>query len=114
MKEEWKGRKTYPFNPQWTLVKLSKEELTVVGETVAKKLNKATGPTTVVLPLKGYQLYNGPGKPLWDPEIDAAFRETLKKNLDPKIKVVEVDAWQNDPEFADRCVDELLALIGKA
>jgi uncharacterized protein (UPF0261 family) len=111
--ERYKDRRTYPFNPYLTLVRTTVEEMVEIGETMAKKLNKAIGPVTVVVPLKGMSMYNKPGDPIYYPEADAAFLKSLKAHLDPKIKLVEVDAHINDPVFADRCVSELEAILGK-
>ena len=111
--ERYKDRRTYPFNPYLTLVRTTVEEMVEIGETMAKKLNKAIGPVTVVVPLRGMSMYNKPGDPIYYPEADAAFLKSLKAHLDPKIKLVEVDAHINDPVFADRCVSELEAILGK-
>jgi uncharacterized protein (UPF0261 family) len=111
--EKYKNRKTYPFNPYLTLVRTTIEEAREIGETMARKLNKARGPVTVVVPLRGMSMYNRPGEPIYYPEADAEFLRALKERLDPRIKLVEVDAHINDPIFADVCVSELEALLGK-
>ena len=111
---EYKKRKLYYFNPATTMVKLNKKEMVTVGEVMTAKLNKATGPTAVVIPLGGFNMYCHKGEPLYDPEVDMAFCEALKKNLKPEIKVTEVDAHINDPVFAETVVPILTEMMQKS
>jgi uncharacterized protein (UPF0261 family) len=47
----------------------------------------------------------------YDPEADKVFIETLKANLNPSIKIKEIDAHINDGEFADQVISECLELF---
>lgn len=109
--EEYKNRKKYFFNPAVTMVRMTHEEMVTVGRVMAEKLNKATGPTRVLIPLKGFCMYCHPGEPLHDPEGDRMLIESLKKHLKPQIPVLEVDAHINDPEFADTAAAAMIQLI---
>jgi uncharacterized protein (UPF0261 family) len=51
------------------------------------------------------------GKEFWWPEADAALLEAFRKDLRADIPVVALDANINDPQFADRVAQELLAMI---
>jgi len=94
---------------------------------MAEKLNHATGPTAVVIPMKGFgdRPKNLP-VPKTDaarkmaafrealmkltPEGLAAFRKNLLKHLEPRIRVVELDAGFNDQVYIDtvlRLFDEM-------
>ena len=66
---------------------------------------------TVLWPLKGVSQLDSEGKEFWWPEADAALFESLREGLRPDIPVVALDANINDPQFADRAAQELLALI---
>jgi uncharacterized protein (UPF0261 family) len=112
LEEKYKKRQMYFFNPAVTMVRMTLEERATVGRVMAEKLNKATGPTRVLIPLKGFCMYCHPGEPLHDPEGDRMLIETLKKHLKPQIPVVEVDAHINDPEFADTAAAAMIELIG--
>ena len=92
-------------------VKLTKREMATVGEVIANKLNKAVGPTAVVIPLGGFTMYGHKGEELYDPEADIAFIETLKKHLKPQVKVTEVDAHIHDPVFAETVVPILIGMM---
>jgi len=88
------------------------EEKAMLGEVVAKKLNKATGPTAIVIPLQGSVDWDRPGQPLYDPEGLTQFSQALGKNIKPEIKVVELDAHINDKTYADEVLklfDEMMS-----
>jgi uncharacterized protein (UPF0261 family) len=108
---KFKDRRFYPHNPNVTLMRTNVEENRQLGRILAEKLNLSTGPVTVLLPLRGLSMIDAPGGPFWWPEADQALFETLKKELRPEIPVVEIDANINDPAFADRCVQCLLASL---
>jgi uncharacterized protein (UPF0261 family) len=111
LEEKYKNRQMYFFNPAVTMVRMTHEEMATVGRVMAEKLNKATGPTRVLIPLKGFCMYCHPGEPLHDPEGDRMLIESLKKHLKPQISVQELDAHINDPEFADAAASSLMQLI---
>ena len=84
-----------------------------LGKVMAEKLNKATGPTVVAVPLKGVSAIDVEGGPFHDAEADAAWLENLKADLKSEIEVVEVDADVNDPEFTKRVVELFLDLMNE-
>ena len=110
---KFKGRRFYRHNPSATLMRTTPEENAQMGETVAAKLNRATGPTRFVMPLRGVSAIDREGQPFHDPAADAAFLRSLKCSLSPTIELMEIDAHINDPAFADRCVNLLLELISQ-
>jgi uncharacterized protein (UPF0261 family) len=92
-------------------VKASKREMAAVGKLMAEKLNKATGPTAVVIPSRGFDERDRPGSPFYEPQGRKAFIQALKENLKPEVKIVELDVHINDPQFATEVVaifDELM------
>ncbi len=109
--EKFRGRRFYQHNPQVTLMRTTPEENAELGRILARKLNASTGPVAVVLPMKGLSLIGAPGGPFHDPAADAALHDTLLKELRPDIRRRTMDCAINDPEFADACVEELLALV---
>ena len=108
---EFKRRKTYHFNPLLTLVKVTAEEMEEIGRVMAAKLNRAQGPTKLLVPLRGLSMYAKPGGAMFDPEVDAVLLSSLKKHLSPAIALEEIDVHINDPEFAVRTVAALLELM---
>ena len=109
--ERYRDRKTYFHNPVATLVRLSAEEETALGQLIAERLNEATGPVRVVVPTRGFSLADAEGGDLWDPEADHAFVESLRAALRPDIPFEAVDAHVDDPDFAELVADRYLTLL---
>lgn len=97
--EKWKTRNYVVHNSFITLVRANREEMRRVGEIMAEKLNRAKGPTVVMIPLRGFSYHNKKGDRLYDEEGNQIFIQSLKAHL-RDIPVVEIDAHINDPEFA--------------
>ncbi len=106
--EKYQERQTYYFNPEVTLVRLSPVEMEQVGRVMADKLNKAKGPTGVLIPLGGFSAYAHPGGALHNPDGDRKFIDALKSSLRPGIPVIEFDAHINGEAFAEKAVSMLL------
>ncbi|HNQ72958.1 MAG TPA: Tm-1-like ATP-binding domain-containing protein [Verrucomicrobiota bacterium] len=105
------GRKFYQHNPQVTLMRTTPEECTKLGNILAEKLNRSTGPVAVLLPLRGGSMISAPGGPFSDSAADAALYSSLKQSLRTDIVVQELDAAINDPAFAEVGARALLDLL---
>ncbi|HEY7678439.1 MAG TPA: Tm-1-like ATP-binding domain-containing protein, partial [Candidatus Methylomirabilis sp.] len=108
---KYRGRPCAMHNPLNPNIRLTAGELAQVGRVMAERLSAARGPAAVLVPLRGWSAYGGPGGPLHDPEADAALVRALAQHLDPRIPVRRLDLHINDPAFADACVDTLLAML---
>lgn len=128
------GRAIYVHNPTVTCAGVSIDEAYRLGTVIAQKLNEATGPTALCIPMRGWGAVDiaapnkelgwaGPGAgPVWfaDPEHrDWSYRSTrfvaaLREAIDfekPNLDVLVVDRHMNEPEFADLLaglLDEML------
>jgi len=109
--DDMRRRKHFNYNPHLTLVRLVPEELIEVAKEIAAKLNRARGPVKVFIPLKGFSFPDREGLPHWEPEGNRVFIDALKKHLDDKIPLVELDAHINDPEFIDPVIDAFMAMM---
>ncbi|QLH80570.1 Tm-1-like ATP-binding domain-containing protein [Halosimplex pelagicum] len=105
--EEFEGRQFHVHNPQVTLMRTTPEENAELGEILAAKLNAATGPTALALPLDGVSMLDVEGEPFHDPEADAALFDALRDGLDDDVELIEVDAAINDDEFARTVAERL-------
>ena len=105
--QEFKDRNLYVHNPTVTLMRTTAEECAELGRRVARKLNAATGPVTLFVPLEGVSLIDAEGQPFHDPEADQALFIALRDNLDEGVEVREIKANVNDPEFATAMADRL-------
>jgi len=87
----------------------SPEEMAQTAEAVAEKLNRYPNKKLIkfIIPKKGFSSLSVEGGALYDPPSDEAFVHSLKKNLDPEIKIVEVPADINSREFAQAVVNAL-------
>ena len=83
----------------------------LVGEVMADKLNMSRGPAAVAVPLRGFSDRNRPGDLFFDPEADREFVLTLRKRLDPRVRLVEIDAHINDERFALKACDLLIEMM---
>ncbi len=107
----FRDRTLYQHNATVTLMRTTADECRAIGERIAGRLNAATGPVTLLLPLRGISAIDAEGKPFHDPEADQALFDTLKRHLAPHVRVREIDAHINDPAFAAALADELLAAL---
>ncbi|QDU99118.1 Tm-1-like ATP-binding domain-containing protein [Lignipirellula cremea] len=102
-------RQFYAHNPQVTLMRTSPAESTALGHLLATRLNTYTAPVSLLLPLQGLSILGAPGHPFHNPTADAALFTALKQNLRPDIEVIQLDCAINDPVFAEKCAETLLA-----
>jgi uncharacterized protein (UPF0261 family) len=87
----------------------SVEEMKTIAKAVAEKLNKYRNKNRVkfIIPRKGFSSLSTEGGALYDPATDQTFVEELKKFLDPRINIIEVDTHINTPDFAQAVVNAL-------
>jgi len=83
-----------------TLVRVNPDEARRIGRVIAGKLNAASGPVTLFIPLRGTSSYSVRGGVFYDRAADLALFESLREHLGPSVEVVEMDTDINDPEFA--------------
>jgi uncharacterized protein (UPF0261 family) len=107
---EFRDRLLYKHNPTVTLMRTTPEECATLGRLIAEKLNRARGPVTVFVPLKGVSLIATDGQVFYDPVADEALFGALREHLDPEIDLRELDLDINDPAFAQAMADRLDAL----
>ncbi len=111
--DRFRRRKTLQYNQEVILGKLFAKEIKEVSRRFAQWINRLILKTriAVILPLKGISMFDKKGSDFFDPELDRLLFDGLKKTIDPKVPVIEVDAHINDPIFAKQCVDVLLYIL---
>jgi uncharacterized protein (UPF0261 family) len=105
--EEFRDRDLHVHNPQVTLMRTTPEECAELGRIIAEKLNGATGPTALVLPLSGVSMIDVEGEEFHDPEADDALFDALRETLDEEIELLELETDINDEEFARTIAEKL-------
>jgi uncharacterized protein (UPF0261 family) len=111
-KPEYEMRKKYDYDASRTFIRLSKEEMMLVADTMADKLNRARGQVKVLIPLGGWSSLDRKGTDFYNAELDRTFVDELKKQLKPGIEVREVDIDLDTPEFAQAIVDAFDEIMG--
>jgi uncharacterized protein (UPF0261 family) len=104
---KFQERNLYVHNATVTLMRTTEQECAELGRIIARKLNAATGPLTVFIPLGGVSMIATPGGPFHDAAADEALIRELKAGLRPDVEVVEMATDINDPAFATAMADRL-------
>ena len=105
------GRPIYTHNPEFTLVRTTREEMIQLGRIFAERLNEATGSVDVMVPTRGLSIPNAPGGVFWNPDADAAFVDELRRHLRPGIPVSLHPFHINATEFALAVADRFVELL---
>ncbi len=105
---QFRTRNLYIHNPSVTLMRTTPEECAEIGRITAIKLNRASGPVTVLIPLRGVSAIDKVGAPFYSQEALEAYCRALKAALSPDIRLVELDAHINDEGFALVATDLLM------
>ncbi len=122
---KYAGRARHWHNDLILTVGSTPREMGAVGKLMAQKLNSATGPAAVVIPLRGDNRPQSAASPR-NPSAESvaafrkamadatpagleAFRKQLMKYLKPQVTVVTLDAGFNDQLY----VDAVLQLFDK-
>jgi uncharacterized protein (UPF0261 family) len=105
------GRPVYDHNPEYTLVRTTREEMVELGRIFAERLGEARGPLVLAVPTRGLSIPNVPGGAFWDVESDAAFLRSLRERLPEGIPVETFDSHVNDPEFGRKVADLFVQLL---
>ena len=106
-----KWEKIFYHNPQATAPILNAEEIKQVGETVARKLNQATGPIKVLIPTRGFSAIEYEGSIFFDELSVRGLIETLRGSLNKNIEIMEIAANINDDEFAEAVGETFLNIV---
>ncbi len=107
-------RNLYRHNPHVTLMRTTPDECYRIGKQIAEKVNRSSGPASILLPLKGVSAIDAEGEPFYDPEADAALFQGFRDAASPDVSLEEFDLHINDPAFAALIAERLLGYIRQA
>lgn len=108
------GRPVYDHNPEYVLVRTSREEMVQLGELFAERLSRATGPVQIVVPTEGLSIPSHPEGVFWDPESDAAFLQSLRESLQVRKSAIPIETAAlhiNDPACGELVADRFVELM---
>lgn len=98
--DTFEGRNLYVHNPTVTLMRTTSDEMAELGSRIARKLAAATGPTTLILPLRGVSAIDVDGAPFRDAVADEALFAALRAGLTGStVAVRDLDMAINDEGF---------------
>lgn len=104
-----RGRRLYEHTADSTLLRVTADEATTIGAAIGRKLGRAVGPATVVVPARGVSALDGAGAPFDDPHARAALSEAVRAELSgTPVRFEEHDLHINDDAFADRLAAHVL------
>jgi uncharacterized protein (UPF0261 family) len=112
--EKFRSRRLYEHNPNVTLMRTTPEEMDLLGKEIAQKASASSGPTAVMIPLRGVSAIDAEGQPFDWPEADRALVQSLRNWIAPSVELVELDLHINDPAFAAACAEKLLEYLRRA
>ena len=92
-------------------VRTNAQELEALAVEQAKRVNTAKGPVEWFIPMKGFCSYSVEGGPLYSPDADKIYVDTLKKSLRKDIPVFIRDTDVNDPKFVTEMAEHLIKMM---
>lgn len=107
------SRPVYDHNPEYTLVRTSRDEMIQLGHIFADRLNPAEGSVRIAVPTEGLSIPNEANGVFWDPESDRAFLETLRAEISPDIPVQTYENHVNDPVFGTQVAELFIDMMNK-
>jgi uncharacterized protein (UPF0261 family) len=112
LSERFVGRPIYLHDRALAATRATPSECRELASVVARKLNAATAPTALYVPLRGLSLLSTEGQLLHDPVADDVLFSTLRELLDPAtVETHEFDTDINAPEFALAMANRLHELV---
>ena len=108
--DKFKDRQFYQHNATVTLMRTTPDENRQLGEVIGRKAAAATGPTTIIIPLKGVSAIDQTGKPFNDPAATRALIDGIRATHG-SVELLELENHINDMEFAEAAATRLLDLL---
>ena len=107
---EYRDRQLFFYDFR-SAIRLNIDETQYLAKQLAGKLNKGTANIKILIPIRGWSEADREDGPLFAPAISDAFIQTLKREINPAIEIIEVDHHINDASFAgitSQMMDEML------
>jgi uncharacterized protein (UPF0261 family) len=110
-KPEYYKRKKFDMDELRTFVRLSVEEMELVAEIFAEKLNVSNGPTIFLFPKRGWSAIDQPSSDMFEEKEDRVFLDVFRAKASPGVVTREVDANLEDEEFAEAVVEACIEIF---
>jgi uncharacterized protein (UPF0261 family) len=106
-------RKFYQHNANVTLMRTTAAENRRLGEEIGRKAAAATGPTKIMLPLRGVSALDQAGQAFDDPAARAQLFAGIREHAG-RVSIAAVDQHINDEAFAELAARSLLEMLAPA
>jgi uncharacterized protein (UPF0261 family) len=114
LSERFRNRWIYTHDEHMAAARTTAEESSLLARVIARKLNAATGPVALFVPLLGFSPLSVPGAEFHDAAADAALVEGLRELIDPaRVELHEVESDINDPDLARAMANRLAELMAR-
>ena len=107
-------RRHYAQNVVFTHLRATGREMKRAAEIIAERLNEASAPVRVVVPMGGFSREGVPGGIVHEASYDRLFVQTLRRRLKSSIPVFEEAMAINDPAFGRSVAAHLDAVLEDA
>jgi uncharacterized protein (UPF0261 family) len=102
--DKYAAREIHAHNRLIACAIMTTDEKRAVAREVARKLAKARGPTSFIMPLGGIDEWDREGGPFHDAEGLQAFAQEMRAHLQAPVELIEISAHINDRAFADQAL----------
>jgi uncharacterized protein (UPF0261 family) len=109
--EKYRDRRKMVHNAQMTCFLPTVEEMLAAARYMIERINRALGPTIVVIPSVGFTESNKPGNDLWFPEGNQMVVQEFRACLRPDAPLIVLDVHINQASFADMVADCMARLL---
>lgn len=99
------GRPWAQHGPEIMLVRTGPEEMQLLAQAIAQRINQAPNRVAAVIPVRGFSDASREGAALHAPETDRVFIDLLKQQVQAGTTVQTVDCAINDAQFADAVLE---------
>jgi len=107
---QFRDRKIFYYDFR-SAIRLNADETSCLADQLADKLNRNPANIRFLIPTSGWSEADREGGPLYDPAMNSVFSDRLKKILNPRIEIREVNFHINDQAFgliAAEIMDEMV------
>ena len=109
--DRFRARTLHAHNANVTLMRTNAEECAHIGKAISERLSRASGPVTLVFPLRGVSAIDAKGQPFFAPDANAALFDALRRHAGQNVKIDALDLHINDNAFADALATHLIELL---
>jgi uncharacterized protein (UPF0261 family) len=108
--QQYANRKIFYYDFR-SAIRLNADETTYLANQLAEKLNREPANVKLLIPKHGWSEADREGGPLYDPDMNSVLTSRLKKILNSRIEIREVNYHINDQTFgwiAAEMMDEMV------